>query len=171
MTGSQISLSSIKYNHTYGWIESESRGIKTAHRPQYPELHAWELFTDGSCIGNPGPGGWAVVEISPTHNIIEISGSEPDTTNNRMEIRAVIEALGGIPYGDKCTIYTDSLLVVNTMTQGWRRRVNNDLWDQLDQLYLPYRDKVTFTWVRGHSGDLMNERADKLANKEARSIA
>ena len=134
------------------------------------------IHTDGACRGNPGPGGWAwacgVDEYA--------SGSESHTTNQRMEVRAVIEALSANPDGP-IEIVSDSTYVVKCFHDkwhaGWLRRgwknsqgkpvSNRDLWEQLFTLTLGVEREVTFTWVKGHSGDVMNEFVDLLATQAA----
>lgn len=134
-----------------------------------------DIFTDGACSGNPGPGGWGALL---RHGKVEkeLSGSSPDTTNNRMELQAVIEALLALKTRCNVTIHTDSKYVMDGVTQymrnwkarGWKtsdkKEVKNlDLWQQLDEI-LP-RHKVQWTWVRGHNGHPENERVDALARK------
>jgi ribonuclease HI len=122
-------------------------------------------YADGSCLGNPGPGGWGVVLIGSNGSRLEFSGAAESTTNNRMEITAAIEALRRLPSGADVTIRTDSQYLVNTMTRGWKRRENLDLWKILDAEVAQRR--VGWEWVRGHSGDTFNERADELARNAA----
>ena len=122
------------------------------------------IHTDGACKGNPGPGGWGAV-IEQNGSQIQISGGEPQTTNNRMEMTAVIKALEAIDSSAKILISSDSTYVVNTMTKGWKRKANHDLWEQLDAV-VKNRD-VSWRWVRGHNGNRGNELADALATKEA----
>ena len=123
-----------------------------------------EIYTDGSCQGNPGTGGWAAV-INDNGQRRSISGRMERTTNNRMEILAVIKGLEAIPEGSQVTIYTDSQYVVNTMTRGWQRKANQDLWVGLDEAV--ERRRVKWEWVRGHAGNPGNEEADRLARREA----
>ena len=127
-----------------------------------------EIYTDGACIGNPGPGGWGAV-LARDGEVEEISGDEPDTTNNRMEILAVIRGLEEVPRGEPVAVYSDSTYVVNTVTKGWQRKANQDLWAELDRA-LAGRD-VRWEWIRGHRGSQLNERAHSLANTAARAIA
>ncbi len=122
------------------------------------------IHTDGACKGNPGPGGWGTV-IEQNGSQQKLSGSEPQTTNNRMEMTAVIKGLEAVDPTAKVLISSDSTYVINTMTKGWKRKVNHDLWDQLDRLVRSH--DVSWRWVRGHSGDRGNELADELATKEA----
>lgn len=138
------------------------------------------IYTDGACKGNPGPGGWAAVLLSGLHRK-EISGREGQTTNNRMELRAAIEALRALREPTEVDLFTDSAYLKRGITEwlprwkknGWRRRegqrllpvANEDLWRELDQLAQVH--KVRFHWVAGHAGDAENERADRLASAAA----
>ena len=124
-----------------------------------------DIYTDGSCIVNPGPGGWAAIIVEDGSEK-SFHGGEDSTTNNRMEILAVVRGLEAIPEAAKATVYSDSQYVINTMTRNWKRRANNDLWVLLDAEV--GKRKVQWRWVRGHAGDPMNEKADALANKEAK---
>ena len=126
--------------------------------------NSFVIHTDGACKGNPGQGGWgAVIEQAGDQTII--SGGEPHTTNNRMEMTAVIKGLEAIDPHAPVLISSDSTYVINTMTKGWKRKANHDLWEQLDRL-VKGRD-VSWRWVRGHSGERGNELADSAATKEA----
>ena len=122
------------------------------------------IHTDGACKGNPGPGGWGAV-IEQNGGQVKLSGSEPQPTNNRMEMTAVIKGLEAVDASANVLISSDSTYVINTMTKGWKRKANQDLWDQLDRL-IGSRN-VSWRWVRGHNGDRGNELADALAAKEA----
>jgi len=134
-----------------------------------------EIFTDGACSGNPGPGGWAAILRSGAHER-ELSGGEISTTNNRMELMAVIEALRQIKRPSRVTIHTDSRYVMDGASKwlhawkekGWKTAdkkpvKNEDLWQLLDQEMA--RHRLEWRWVAGHSGHPENERADALARK------
>ncbi len=123
-----------------------------------------EIHTDGSAQGNPGPGGWAAIIIEDGSRR-DLHGAEKHTTNNRMEILAVIEGLAALPASAQVTVYSDSTYVVNTMTRNWKRKANQDLWARLDAEIA--RRRVQWQWVRGHDGNTLNEEADRLAKKEA----
>ena len=125
------------------------------------------IYTDGSCLGNPGPGGWGAV-IVEKNNTIEICGKEIDTTNNRMEISAVIMGLEYTKEYQRIKIFSDSQYVINTMTKNWKRKANIDLWEKLDELVS--KREVLWEWVRGHEGNFYNEKAHNLAYKSAMSI-
>lgn len=129
---------------------------------------SYRLFTDGSCLGNPGPGGWGAVLRPDGENDIDLSGGEPHTTNNRMEMTAVIRGLDETPVGSEVLITSDSSYVINTMTKGWKRKVNQDLWSEMDRAVGERR--VTWQWVKGHAGHPENERADRLAVGAAEAI-
>ena len=133
------------------------------------------IYTDGACSGNPGPGGWGAV-LTFGDREKEICGGEPDTTNNRMEMMAAIQALEMLTKPCKVELHTDSQYLRNGVTQwihGWKARgwktadkrpvKNEDLWKRLDQARL--RHEVDWRWVKGHAGHVMNERADGLARK------
>jgi len=122
------------------------------------------IYTDGACIGNPGPGGWAAVIVGEDGRR-DITGREDRTTNNRMEIVAAIKGLEATPPGSRVRIRSDSQYLVQTMTRNWKRKANLDLWHALDRL-VGERD-VSWSWVRGHTGHPENERANRLANELA----
>jgi cyclic pyranopterin phosphate synthase len=124
----------------------------------------YSVYTDGSCLGNPGPGGWAAVIVGENLKWT-IQGRESDTTNNRMEVLAVIKGLGDLKRGSRAVVYSDSQYLINTMTLGWKRRSNNDLWKRLDLVVSDL--EVAWKWVKGHSGLAENEEADKLAVEQA----
>ena len=124
-----------------------------------------DIYTDGACIGNPGPGGWGVVILNENDNQF-LSGGEKNTTNNRMEIMAVIEGLKNVESTD-LTVYSDSTYVINTITKGWKKNKNQDLWEILEKLVS--EKNVKWKWVKGHSGNEFNEKADQLAYGEAKN--
>ncbi len=134
-----------------------------------------EIYTDGACSGNPGPGGWGALLRSGKHEK-EINGGEADTTNNRMEMMAVIEALKLLKKASNVKLYTDSKYVMQGITEwieGWKARgwktaskkpvKNQDLWQEIDSLVSSHN--VEFIWVKGHAGHPENERADELARQ------
>ena len=122
------------------------------------------IYTDGACIGNPGPGGWAAIVLQDGSKT-PLHGGEDQTTNNRMEMLAVVKGLESVPQSADVTVFSDSQYVINTMTRSWKRNKNKDLWDRLDAEVAKRR--VKWEWVRGHSGDPLNEEADTLAHNEA----
>jgi ribonuclease HI len=140
------------------------------------------IYTDGACKGNPGPGGWGAILMSGAHRK-ELHGGEPVTTNNRMELTAAIMALEALNKPCAVELHTDSQYVRQGITEwirGWKARgwttadkkpvKNADLWRRLDEARA--RHEVKWRWVKGHSGDPLNERADELANlgcQEARA--
>ena len=125
------------------------------------------IYTDGSCMGNPGPGGWAAVIVDDGAKR-SLSGKEDNTTNNRMEILAAIKGLETVPAGSEVTVFSDSQYVVNTMTRDWKRNANRDLWAKLDAV--AGQRKVTWRWTRGHAGNPGNEEANALALRQAQSF-
>ncbi len=127
-----------------------------------------DIYTDGACLGNPGPGGWGAIVIDGDRRE-RLAGGESATTNNRMEMLAAIRGLEAIEPGSAVTVHSDSQYLVNTMTKNWKRGKNVDLWAQLDTLSVERR--VSWNWVRGHSGHPENEEADRLAVAEAYRIA
>lgn len=142
-----------------------------------------EIYTDGSSLGNPGPGGWGVVFIENEKIIKELGGYDKDTTNNRMELRAAIEALKYIIKNhkkDSVTIFADSNYVLSGITlwiynwekNGWRTAnkkpvLNQDLWKELISLIRDYDNKINWGKVKGHSGHVHNDRADEIATSKA----
>lgn len=145
-------------------------------------MYRVEIFTDGACSGNPGAGGWGAIL---RHRDVEkeLSGGEAETTNNRMELTAVIESLKALKKPCDITIYTDSRYVMDGVTKwmpswkqnNWRTAnkkssvKNIDLWQQLDELLKPHQ--VQWIWVKGHAGHPENERVDKLARNQSLSFA
>ena len=127
-----------------------------------------DIYTDGSCLGNPGPGGWAAIVVTDGAERA-LTGGDAHTTNQRMEVTAAIKGLEAVPVGGAVTVHSDSLYLINTMTKGWKRRANKDLWPELDGLV--GERTVTWEWVKGHAGHPMNERADRLAVGAANAAA
>ena len=127
-----------------------------------------DIYTDGSALDNPGPGGWAAIVIDGS-GVTCLSGGERRSTNNRMEIMAVIKGLESVPAGESVRVNSDSQYVVYTMTRGWKRKENTNLWPLLDAEVV--RLNVEWRWVRGHSGNPYNEMADRLAVAEAEKQA
>ena len=125
------------------------------------------IYTDGSCLRNPGPGGWGAIVLRDKVEPERLSGGHPYTTNNRMEMTAAIKGLEAAPTGAAVAVYSDSQYLINTMSLNWKRRKNHDLWQQLDSL--SEERYVTWFWVRGHDGDLWNTEADRLAVSAAKS--
>ncbi|MSQ41217.1 MAG: cyclic pyranopterin monophosphate synthase MoaC [Dehalococcoidia bacterium] len=124
----------------------------------------YEVYTDGACKGNPGPGGWAAVVIAPNGPTTPLSGKEPNTTNNRMELMAALRALESLPKGAPVALFSDSAYLINTMTKGWKRGANLDLWGRLDALA---KDRqIQWSWVPGHAGVPGNEFVNALAEYE-----
>jgi ribonuclease HI len=144
-------------------------GVAAGERP------AVILYADGACSGNPGPGGWAAILVNPhTGRFLELSGAEPDTTNNRMEMRAVLEGLLHLRSSSSVRVVTDSRYLVegmkswvhNWIRNGWRTSdrkpvKNQDLWEEL--LRLSRTHSLQFEWIAGHAGHKENERCDHLA--------
>ncbi len=133
-----------------------------------------EIFTDGACSGNPGPGGWGAILRYGGHEK-ELSGGEELTTNNRMELMAAIRALEAMKRSCRIDLYTDSQYVQKGVMEwmagwkakGWPARIKNqDLWKELDALL--QKHDVTFHWIKGHAGHSENERADELARQAIR---
>ena len=140
-----------------------------------------EIFTDGACSGNPGPGGWgAILRYKGTEK--ELSGGEPETTNNRMELTAVIEALSALKRECNIVLHTDSRYVMDGVQEwlpNWKKNnwkttnkksavKNVDLWQKLDSLLSKHR--IRWIWIKGHNGHPENERCDKLARDFAKSF-
>lgn len=138
------------------------------------------IYTDGACSGNPGPGGWAAI-LSYKGIEKEISGGEPETTNNRMELTAVIRALELLKEPCTVTVYTDSQYVSKAITEGWLKKwkaagftkkgglKNAEMWKSLDGLLQTHQ--VTFRWVKGHAENEFNNRCDQMAVKEREKFA
>lgn len=145
-----------------------------------PEVH---IFADGACSGNPGPGGWgAILKYPAKKKEKRLSGAEADTTNNRMELTAVIQALSCLKIPCSIVITTDSRYVIDAFKAGWIKNwlkngwktaskqpvKNDDLWKQLIRLVEPH--SVTWQWIRGHNGHPENEEADRLAVEARKNI-
>ena len=141
-----------------------------------------EIFNDGACSGNPGPGGWGAI-LRYKGNEKELSGGAADTTNNRMEITAALQALTALKEPCNVTLYSDSQYVCNALKLGWAKKwkannwmrnkkepaLNPDLWEKLLEQY--DRHNVTVVWVKGHAGHPENERCDRLAVEQAKKYA
>ena len=139
-----------------------------------------EIYTDGSCLNNPGPGGWAAILVWGGHEKV-MSGGEPETTNNRMELMAAIMALEALTRPVEVTLTSDSIYLRDGITKwinGWKKNgwktaakkpvANQDLWRRLDEAIKPHQ--IKWAWVKGHAGHPMNERCDELARAEAEKI-
>jgi ribonuclease HI len=137
-------------------------------------------YTDGGCLGNPGPGGWGVHVEYPDGRVVELGGAELDTTNNRMELRAAIEAARSVADWPRATIVADSQYVlrgIRSWVHGWKRNgwktsngspvLNRELWEELDAVAT---DRLTWEWAKGHSGVPGNERCDAIASWFAASV-
>lgn len=140
-----------------------------------------DIYTDGACKGNPGPGGFAAILV---YNGVEktVSGGEKDTTNNRMELSAVVYALEALKEPCEINLYSDSEYFINAMTKGWLKSwiskgwvksdrkpvLNRDLWERIVQL--TSRHSITYIWVKGHAGHEYNERCDRIAVSEAEKL-
>ena len=138
-----------------------------------------KIYTDGSCLGNPGDGGWAAIIIE-NEKKIHIKGSKKDTTNNQMELLAPIKALQKIPQGSKVQIFTDSKYVKSGITEwilNWKKNgwitankqpvKNKDLWTELDNMTIAH--EIKWIWVKGHSSDKLNNEVDLIAREAANS--
>ena len=138
-----------------------------------------KIYTDGSCLGNPGNGGWAAI-IMDDKKKIQIKGSKKNTTNNQMELLATIKALKKIPKGSNVQIFTDSKYVKSGITEwihnwkknGWKTASkqpvkNKDLWTELDQMTNEFQ--IKWSWVKGHSTDVLNNEVDLIAREAANS--
>ena len=159
--------------------EREAKAAAAAVQKEKGKLY--HVFTDGACQGNPGPGGWGVV-VKSQDGEYELSGGEPETTNNKMELTATIQALKSLPKGSRVELTTDSRYVQQGMRDwlpkwkrnGWKTSSktpvkNADLWRELDTL--SRKHKIEFRWVKGHSGHPENERCDELATGAIEMVA
>ena len=139
-------------------------------------MASYEVYSDGACSGNPGPGGWGAIVVYPEGRREELSGFEARTTNNRMELLGALEGLSRVPNGAQATVISDSEYVIKGACKwldGWKRRgwktaaksevMNRDLWESIDAERA--RVKLQWEWVRGHNGHVLNERADTLARQ------
>jgi ribonuclease HI len=146
---------------------------KTSHK------NILEIYTDGSCIGNPGIGGFASLILDNGEEKI-LRGNHPATTNNRMEMTAIISALQWVKKNfstlkspSRIKIFSDSNLVIQTLLQNWKRKKNTDLWNELDELIEALERSgaaLEWCWVKGHSTNVNNNRADKIALAEALKV-
>ena len=156
--------------------------IRKRHAYEETALNTIEIYTDGACKGNPGPGGWGVL-LKSADSQKELFGGELGTTNNRMELTAVIEALTALKRPSHVTLHADSQYVLKGMTEwivGWKSRgwktaarqpvKNVDLWQRLDELVSTSGHKIDWRWVKGHNGDPGNEHADALANRGVEQV-
>ena len=139
------------------------------------------LYTDGACSGNPGPGGWGAILEYEGHRK-ELCGGEAETTNNRMELTAVIEGLSALKYPCEVTLISDSKYIIDAITEGWvykwkennwmrnkrDKALNPDLWEQL--LVEIEKHKMNYIWVKGHAGHPENERCDEMAVNESQKF-
>jgi len=152
-----------------GWLSQQPESRESALAKTV------EIYTDGACRGNPGPGGWGVLLVAGRHRKT-LHGGDPNTTNNRMELTAAIEALNALKGSRKVVLHTDSRYVMHGITEwldNWKKRgwktaakkpvKNQDLWMALDEAI--ERHDITWKWVKGHDGDPGNEEADMLANR------
>lgn len=143
-----------------------------------------EAYSDGSCLGNPGPGGWGLLlrkKDAGTQKLlkeIEWAGGEQNTTNNRMEMMAILRMMQLFNHHEISDsviyIYTDSNLVVSTFTKGWKKKANVDLWSKIDEEFMKLRRKNNqfhWKWVKAHNGHPENERVDDLAREQAMKFA
>lgn len=140
-----------------------------------------EIYTDGACSGNPGPGGYGVI-LKYNENVKELSGGASNTTNNRMEMTAVITALEALKEPCNVDLYSDSKYIIDAITKGWAKKwqannwiksdkkkaLNSDLWEKL--LCLLEKHDVNFIWVKGHAGHPENERCDQLAVEQSQKF-
>lgn len=141
-------------------------------------MNTIKIYTDGSCLGNPGEGGWgAIIQHNDEEKILK--GGEEYTTNNRMEMTGIIAALSWVKKNivtnhpeEKFTIhiFSDSRLIIETLTKNWKKKMNTDLWAQMDEAIgdlVRQKVGITWNWVKGHSTNAMNQRVDKIAVGES----
>ena len=162
-------------------LKYEINRVLSASGVGFPADGDVTIYTDGACLGNPGAGGWAAI-LQCGNVVKELSGNDPATTNNRMELLGVINALNYLSGRRRVTVYSDSKYVVDAITKGWakgwkyrgwykadgNKAKNADLWETL--LALTSQHEVTFCWVKGHAGNPLNERCDLLATDEAKKV-
>lgn len=140
-----------------------------------------KIYTDGSCLGNPGEGGWgAIIQHNDEEKILK--GGEEYTTNNRMEMTGIIAALSWVKKNivtnhseEKFTIhiFSDSRLIIETLTKNWKKKMNTDLWAEMDDAMsdlVHQKVKITWNWVKGHSTNILNQRVDKIAVAESTKL-
>jgi ribonuclease HI len=126
------------------------------------------IYTDGSCLTPQGPGGYACIVIEEDGTEFIFSEGEKITTNNRMELKAIIQALKFVKINEKCEIFSDSILCINCATGKWKAKANLDLWKEYN--IVSKNKNIKLTWVKAHNGDYYNERVDKLAYNEAKNV-
>lgn len=128
-----------------------------------------QIYTDGSSLGNPGPGGFCAIIKTGAKEII-VKGGTGHTTNNRMEMSGIIAGLywihKNLPKEKKCSVFSDSNLIIQSILKGWKRKKNLDLWAKLDNIISKF-DEISWHWVKGHAGHKENTKADKIAVEEA----
>lgn len=138
------------------------------------QKHKIDIYTDGSCIGNPGPGGWGVIILLENREV-QIKGGELKTTNNRMEMTAIIKALRWLKHEANIDetnskdflikLHSDSNLLIQTLLQGWKKKANKDLWEELDALHEGIN--INWIWVKAHATNKYNNLVDELALSES----
>ena len=183
--GDTFSLAQSVVDRYPGWTPKQCMSCRDSSRSQRPSQAKTAattvdpmtgVFTDGSSVPNPGPGGWGAVYVVDGEVVSEASGSDPDTTNNRMELKALVEAVDLVPDGKPTTVYSDSNLAVRTINEwaaGWERRGwkrKNGPVENLDLVkaaYVAYRSRpeLDLVWIKAHVGFTWNEYADELATR------
>lgn len=152
------------------WMKAKETPAEVINRAGNSDIaihneNPYKLYTDGGCLKNPdGPGGYGVIIIAPDGKIEELKGGNPSSTNNRMEIIAAIVGLSHIPTGQAVKVYSDSQYVIKTMNGEFKKKKNLDLWEKLDEV-ASHQAHIEWNWVKGHNGNLYNERCDKLATE------
>ncbi len=131
------------------------------------------IYTDGSCLGNPGAGGWAAIIQKEGEEVI-LKGGEEHSTNNRMEMKAIIESVKWLEEnakGETVELYSDSSLLINSINENWKRKANLDFWSEFDDAMAVLKTvNIKWNWVKGHASNEMNNRVDVLAVKESRKL-